>query len=574
MFKTIIDEYEQKNSYFFKMPNTRDSMYKHLHLMFPTPQDFKGKSKESEDLLIETAKKINPNILKDQTTSFTKNYIIPIIAGNSFVFEKIMEILKIKNGDDPTATQWEEVITKRGNYELAVGYNYKANYIGMKIAMAIRKATGNYNDEFKMPTKLPLNPNWSKLLMGLNKKEDLTKTDIILGDHKISMKKKGGSQIFSGGRAESYAILTYSLNRFIEDNEDSIIERINETIKRFSDNSEKSVSFRKNNNFSAYLLGTFKWSENVKNFVEMNKKAFTQGIENKATIILKSMATDYFKILKRENPNLKAEEFKQLFIDNIQKIWYDNLSDMKILEIIASNKDRATDEEIFQVENILASIRSNYRGDSVKGNKDINRESLALIKTKIQDTYNSKFLQYEKYIKAKKQFNISTKILNTVFVENPDVKKYMIYEAITGDFKFNKNNGSANHLCVFNTENGNIEYNMVDMSFVESIKDKFNIMYTFKSQEDDVEDDSKAALRAYYFNSKEESELLSFHMINENFVQYLRNKYKSTSKALIKILLMRIKKIFKKAGNKIKMLTKLFRSKISRQSIKIEESYL
>jgi hypothetical protein len=286
------------------------------------------------------------------------------------------------------------------------------------------------------------------------------------------------------------------------------------------------------------------------------------------------MATDYFKILKRENPNLKAEEFKQLFIDNIQKIWYDNLSDMKILEIIASNKDRATDEEIFQVENILASIRSNYRGDSVKGNKDINRESLALIKTKIQDTYNSKFLQYEKYIKAKKQFNISTKILNTVFVENPDVKKYMIYEAITGDFKFNKNNGSANHLCVFNAENGNIEYNMVDMSFVESIKDKFNIMYTFKSQEDDVEDDSKAALRAYYFNSKEESELLSFHMINENFVQYLRNKYKSTSKALIKILLMRIKKIFKKAGNKIKMLTKLFRSKISRQSIKIEESYL
>lgn len=575
MFKDIVKEYEQKNSYFFKMPNTKDSMYKHLHVLFPTPKKgFKGKSKESEDLLIETAKKINPNILKDQTTIFTKNYLIPIIAGNSIIFEKIMEILKIKNGDDPTATQWEEVITKRGNYELAVGYNYKANYMGMKIAMAIREATGNYNDEFKMPPKFPLNSSWSKLLMGLSKTEDTTKTDIILGDHKISMKKKGNSQIFSGGKAESYAILTYSLNRFIEENEESIIKKIDKTIKRFSDNSEKSVSFRKNNNFSAYLLGTFKWSENVKNFVQMNKEAFLQDIENKATVILKTMATDYFKILKRENPNLKAEEFKQLFIDNIQKIWYDDLKDMKILQTIASNTEQATDEEIFQVEDILASIRSNYRGDSVKGKKDINKESLALIKRKIQDGHNIKFKQYEKFINAKKQFHISTKMLNDVFSENPDVKKYMIYEAITGDFKFNRNEGAANHLCVFNTDDGKIEYNFVDMAFVESIKNKFNIAYTFKSQQDDIEDDSKAALRAYYFNSKEESELLSFHMINENFVQYLRNKYKSMSKALIKILLMRIKKIFKKASNKIKMLTKLFRSKINRNSIKIEESYL
>ena len=570
MFKNVVKEYEQKNSYFFKMPNTKDSMYQHLHVLFPTPQKgFKGKSKESEDLFIDAAVKVKSDIRSGQTTDATKNFLIQKVSSNSIIFEKIMEILKIKNGDDPTATQWEEVITKRGNYELAVGYNYKANYIGMKIAMAIREKTGNFNDEFKMPPKLPLNPNWSKLLMGLNKAEDTTKTDIILGNHKISMKKKGNSQIFSGGKAESYAILTYSLNQFIEENEESIIKKIDKTAKRFENNQK----FKNKNNFSAYLLTTFKWSDNVKNFVKMNRKSFLQDIENKATVILKTMATDYFKILKRENPNLKAEEFKQLFIDNIQKIWYDDLKDMKILQTIASNTEQATDEEIFQVEDILASIRSNYRGDSVKGKKDINRESLALIKRKIQDGHNIKFKQYEKFIKAKKQFHISTKILNDVFAENPDVKKYMIYEAITGDFKFNRNEGAANHLCVFNADDGKIEYNFVDMAFVESIKNKFNIAYTFKSQQDDIEDDSKAALRAYYFNSAE-SDLLNFHMINENFVDFLRNKYQSMSRALVKILLMRIRKIFKKAGNKIKILTKLFRSKINRNSIKIEESYL
>ena len=151
MFKTVINEYEQKNSYFFKMPNIKETMYEHLHLLFQTPDEggFTGKSKESEDLFIDAAIKVKSDILAGQKTKSTKNFLIQKVSSNSIIFEKIMEILKIKNGDDPTATQWEEVITKRGNYELAVGYNYKANYIGMKIAMEIRKMTGNYSDEFK-----------------------------------------------------------------------------------------------------------------------------------------------------------------------------------------------------------------------------------------------------------------------------------------------------------------------------------------------------------------------------------------------------------------------------------------
>lgn len=570
MFKTIINEYEQKNSYFFKIPNTKEMMYEHLHFLFPTINDgFKGKSKETEELLIKKSLEIDPNLLKDQRTKATKNYLIQKVSSNSFLFEKIMEALKIKDGNIPNATQWEEVIVKRGNYELAEGYNYQANYIGMKIAMAIRKISNNYKDEFKIPGKISLNPNWSKLLFGFKKEEDTPKADIILGDHKISLKKKGGSQIFSGGKAESYAILTYALNKFIDGNEESIIKKINDITKRF----ENDEAFKKNNNFSAYLMATFKWSDNVKKFIQMNKESFKQDIENKASIILKTMATDYFKILKKENPQLTEKEFKQLFIDNIQKIWYDNLDDMKILQKIASNTEKVTDEEIFQVENILASIRSNYRGDSVKGKKNINKESLNLIKRKIQDSYGSKLEQYTKFINAKKQFQISTKILNDIFIDNPEIKSHMIHEAITGDFKFNKNIGAANYLCVFNAESGDITYNQVDSSFIESIKDKFNIAYTFKSKEDDIEDDSKTALRAYYYNSTE-ANLLNFQTINEDFVKYLKNRYKTFSRVLVKILLSRIKKIFKKANNKIKLLSKLFRSEINKDKLIVEESYL
>lgn len=570
MFRNIINEYEEKKAYFFKIPNTKEVIQEHLKVLFPTVTDgFKGKSQEMDDLLIETGKSIKPDILKDQKTPSTKNYMIVMIASNSFIFEKVLEKLKIKDGKNPKAIEWEEVIVKRGNYELATGYNYQANYIGMKIAMAIRKATDNYTDEFKTLSSASLNPAWSKLLFKTEKVDDEPKTDIILGNNKISLKKKGGSQIFSGLKGESYATLTYALNQFIEKNEESLIKKIDKLALRF----ENDDRFKKYNNFSAYLLTTFDWSQKVKDLVEMNKESFRQDIGNKASIILKSMATDYYKILKRENPALTSEEFKKLFIDNIQKIWYDNLDDMSILEKIASNTENATDDEIFHVEEILASIQRNYKGDSVRGKEKINMDSLDLIKKKIASDYSSKYDQYEKYIKAKKQFNMSTKILNDVFADNPEVKLYMIYEGITGDFKFNRGIGSANSLCSFNTDNGEISYNQVDMAFVESIKDKFDIVYSFKSTEDKISDNSRAALRAYYFNSAE-SDLLSFHMINENFVRYLRDRYQSLSRALIKILLKRIRKIFKKATNKIKMLNKLFKTEIKRDSVSIKESYL
>lgn len=570
MFRNIINEYEEKKAYFFKIPNTKEMIHEHLKVLFPTVTDgFQGKSQEMDNLLIEAGKSIKPDILKDQKTPSTKNYMMVMIASNSFIFEKVLEKLNIKDGKNPKAKEWEEIIVKRGNYELATDYNYQANYIGMKIAMAIRKATNNYTDKFEMLSSASLNPAWSKLLFKTEKTDDQPKTDIILGENKISLKKKGSSQIFSGLKGESYATLSYALNQFIEKNEESLLKKIDKLALRF----ENDDRFKKYNNFSAYLLTTFDWSQKVRDLVEMNKESFRQDIGNKASIILKSMATDYYKILKRENPDLKSEEFKKLFIDNIQKIWYDNLDDMSILEKIASNTENATDDEIFHVEEILTSIQSNYKGDSVRGKEKINADSLDLIKKKIALDYGSKYDQYEKYIKAKKQFNMSTKILNDVFADNPEVKLYMIYEGITGDFKFNRGIGSANRLCSFNADNGEISYNQVDMAFVESIKDKFDIVYSFKSTEDKISDNSRAALRAYYFSSAE-SDLLSFHMINENFVRYLRDRYQSLSRALIKILLKRIRKIFKKATNKIKMLNKLFKTEIKRDSVSIKESYL
>ena len=248
------NEYEEKNSYFFKIPNVTDEIKDQLKIMFPTPTGgFVGKSIETNKLLIEESLKINPNILSGQKTSrqdisATKNYLIAKM--DTFSFEKIIQALKIKDGKNPTATQWEEVIAKRGNYELATGYNYQANYIGMKIAMKIREISGNYQDEFKLPDKISLNPNWSKLLFGSKKTEDTSKTDIILGNHKISLKKKGESQVFSGVKGESYAILTYALNKFIDGNEEGIIKKIDDIARRF----ENDEDFKKNKYLINILL--------------------------------------------------------------------------------------------------------------------------------------------------------------------------------------------------------------------------------------------------------------------------------------------------------------------------------
>jgi hypothetical protein len=81
MFKTVINEYEQKSGYYFRMPSTKDEIKDQLKAMFPTPNGFQGKSKQVNNLLIEQSLRINPNILAGQKTSrqdisATKNYLI------------------------------------------------------------------------------------------------------------------------------------------------------------------------------------------------------------------------------------------------------------------------------------------------------------------------------------------------------------------------------------------------------------------------------------------------------------------------------------------------------------------
>jgi hypothetical protein len=76
----------------------------------------------------------------------------------------------------------------------------------------------------------------------------------------------------------------------------------------------------------------------------------------------------------------------------------------------------------------------------MKGKKEISKQSLELIKKKINSDYNSKLSQYTDYIDAKKQFKISTKIMNEVFAENPEVKLNILYEGMSGKLKFNNDN--------------------------------------------------------------------------------------------------------------------------------------
>lgn len=570
MFKDIVKEYEQKNSYFNRIPDNIDTIRPDLYFLFPTPQNESQLSAKSDqkfkDIMMKYRPEVFPNIKKQ---SAWKEFLYTVVARDSFLFKEILKDFNVGN-KEPNHTEWEKVIVARGNYTFAEGFSYHSQIIGLKIAMAIRERANDWTSEFEMATEQSLNPYWTKLLVNFGtKKTDLTKTDIILGTHKISLKKKGKSQIFSGEKAEGYALLTYALNKYIDENDDSIIKKIDMLAKKY----EKDADFNKYNNFSAYLLTTFSWSKSVQQISGLNKEAFSQDIKNKATIILKSLAVDYFKIMKKEKPDLKEEEFKKLFIDNIQRIWYDNLSDTTILQKIASNSESATDEEIFKVEQILGTIKRNYIGDSVNGKKDISKQSLDLIKQKISSEYKTKLDQYTDLINAKKQFKISTEILNNVFKENPEVKINILYEGMSGQFKFNGGLGTANHLCVFDADMGGVKsYDEITMDFIKSIEHRFDVAYTFKSKED-IKANSKAALRAY-FNHAENNDLLNFEMINENFVQFLKNKYKSLSRALVKILLSRIRKIFKTKGNKIKLLTDLFKSKLSKNSIKIKEDFI
>ncbi len=67
----------------------------------------------------------------------------------------------------------------------------------MKLGNAFVKEL-NIKGELKQlgASTLPINPEWK----GTNK---TPKTDLIYGKQKISLKKSGGSQLMSGGQAES-----------------------------------------------------------------------------------------------------------------------------------------------------------------------------------------------------------------------------------------------------------------------------------------------------------------------------------------------------------------------------------
>jgi len=566
MFKNVVKEFERKNNYFFKIPDNIDTIRPDLYFLFHTPNTESALSKESDERFKNIMKKYKPEVFSSiKVQKYWKEFLYTVIARDSYLFSQLLKDFNINNNKEPNHTEWEKVIVERGNYRFAEGFSYRSQIIGLKIAMAIREKANDWTTEFEMSRDQSLNPYWMKLSSNNDSRDNhKTKTDIILGKHKISLKKKGKSQIFSGEKGESYALITYALNQYIDKNENGIVKKIDDLTKKFESNSSKK------NNFSAYLLTTFTWSDNVKKIAELNKKTFKKDIKNKATIILKTMAVDYFKILKKENPNLDEDKFKDLFIKNIQNLWYDNLDDMKILQQIASNTDSPSDDEIFNVEKMLGEIKRNYIGDSVKGTKEISKQSLELIKKKISADYDAKLSQYTDFIDAKKQFKISTKIMNDVFAENPEVKLNILYEGMSGRFKFNNGNGTANYLCVYDTENGGIKsYDEITMEFIKSIENRFDIMYTFKSKEN-IESNSKAAYRAYF----EDSDLLNFQTINENFVQYLKKKYKSLSRTLVKILLSRIRKILKTKGNKIRLLSELFKTKLNRNSIKIKEDLI
>jgi len=128
-------------------------------------------------------------------------------------------ILNEKSG--PSATQWEELITLAWN-KLITGGKYDdsllkisniKSYNNKEYLPIAEKIATKLADVVIVPTEImkhygsngsKTTPFWKKIT---GKSSDTPKTDMIVGDHRISLKQSGGSQLMSGNRTESIATL-------------------------------------------------------------------------------------------------------------------------------------------------------------------------------------------------------------------------------------------------------------------------------------------------------------------------------------------------------------------------------
>lgn len=274
------------------------------------------------------------------------------------------------------------------------------------------------------------------------------KTDIYGGpNHRISVKKEGGSQLISGGAGDAKGIFTGAF-KFYEKysgkgKQDAmeIVNSISDEFKRFT--SERSVTDVRKGAGNAYV----EWR--MPQIEEKARKLNLNLNKNDAERHAKAEAISAGLIGSRGN-------WEGWFIDEIQP-----LSDKKIMKWFEDYwKSQSTDELKDEIRNIV---------------------SAAISHKKLDDAFNKIF-------------------------EDAQFKKYCVYEAASGDYKFSGTDtlGSpddpiANKLLVFSLS-GKVKVKPIDEDWASKYANKVSTAVVFKSSKNSKWTSFRLISEGYNYN--------------------------------------------------------------------------
>ena len=185
-------------------------------------------------------------------------------------------------GKGPSGADWENIITKHFN-ELVGSPNHDKNAneeankfseyeaVGKTLAKNIQKRVGNAPiTQFGAGKS---KSNLSSFWLNFGGTDGTPKTDMYNKDYNISLKKKGGSQLASGGKGETIATFNAALEYLGKQDGDS--PQIDKIMKQIEDNFGKiSTKYSK--------TALEKLSTNQKNLSPVDKKAVSEFITTEA----------------------------------------------------------------------------------------------------------------------------------------------------------------------------------------------------------------------------------------------------------------------------------------------------
>ena len=212
----------------------------------------KGGSKNELIVFLDTLKSDEP----EGRDNPERKELIKLIKTNIAPLSKIAKMangFSGKAGSAPLGAHWEAlaVIGIRANNNIPYVDSPEWEYVGKfwtDYEKPARLLGTNFGDMFKVKDmeqwghkkKIKSNSAWQPA------KDKTPKTDIVAGSYRISLKKHGGSQLMSGGPAESIATLnaamtTYSISTEGKKDVEKVIDNIHTKMGKMSEKGEISA---------------------------------------------------------------------------------------------------------------------------------------------------------------------------------------------------------------------------------------------------------------------------------------------------------------------------------------------